>query len=865
MKVLFLIAFRNLRYRKEKTLFSILAIAMGIATVIAVFTLDYNTILSQKQEKAGAYGRPDFEVKPIKRGKAAFSSLFILLQKEVDAQHISPIFFSSVTLSGNNFSNKEILLCGFSPDMNKHFKAYSLASGRNIASHKQNEILLNEVFAKKNNIALGCVIWLKQAESISRKCVEGREFISIKSNTDKKTYFHVVGLIKNTALGRSRHGNVGIIPFREGIRALPFPALSPFFWVKLSSKNKDIVSMLTSHAIVTPPAYAMISESFQEKAFRNGVRISGILSLAMGFFVVFSTLSMSLMEKITEVGLLKTIGLTDRQLSVIFMLEALFMSVLGSVLGFFLGISLAYILGRLHITTLGMGKAIYTFKLPLKQIIGIMVLGVVVDLAGALFPLFKARKMAPAKAMMPAPMEVEVQTYKGFGMFILILLLGILPAAYFYLAPLLKTAMFNVVLIQGVLVFMVFMISLVSLPFLHKQLSHLMFSHLPTIFKAEGILAARSIKGSPYRIISTLIGLMLIVAAMLTLKSMTASLKGEIVAWGNESLHNKLFVTFKAKQERGKAIKLLSSPLVKSVTPMSAAINSPFLIYGIKFDNLRKDYANTVNMPDDNSQHIVISKELARKMKYKVGDSIPLPTYRGKVTFNISAISDKFGFFPAERSYGVIDEQYMEDFFCRSNDSASKFVVKLRNGVSYGEWVKDILERKKDIYKEKGSFISRKKWDTLFSVETSDEVLRAYVVDLMSDFVLFDIILVMVGFLVGVGNVNSLLIGTLERKREIALLRAVGLTGEQIFKTLIIEGLFIGLIGGILGIIEGLPFAYIVVSGLKHMSNMALPFVFPLLWIKYALFASVSVSILSGLYPAYRMRNFSVIKSLQYE
>jgi len=96
-------------------------------------------------------------------------------------------------------------------------------------------------------------------------------------------------------------------------------------------------------------------------------------------------------------------------------------------------------------------------------------------------------------------------------------------------------------------------------------------------------------------------------------------------------------------------------------------------------------------------------------------------------------------------------------------------------------------------------------------------------------------------------------------------LRAVGLTGGQIFKTLVIEGMLIGLVGGILGIIEGLPFAYIVVSGLKHMSNMALPFVFPLIWVKYALFASVSVSVVSCLYPAYKMRNFSVIKSLQYE
>jgi len=867
MKVLFLIASRNLTSRKEKTLFSILAIAMGIATVIAVFTLDYNTILSQRIEKASDYGRPDLEIKPKKRGEENFRHLFSNLKDRGEVKDLSPIFFASVVLSGRNLTDKGILLCGFSPDMNQHFRAYFISKGRNLLNNSKKEILLSETFARDNKIILGDTIWLKQGESISKECIKGKEHIKKVEHPEGKTPFNVVGFIRHTALGRRRKGRVGIISFNSGLKSFPFPALSPFFWVRVTG-TPSFFSTLSKEAIVTPPSYAMISESFQEKAFRNGVRISGILSLALGFFVVFSTLSMSLMEKITEVGLLKAIGLTDRQLSGVFLLEALVISVIGSILGFFLGIGLAYVLGKLHITTLGMGKAIHTFRLPVKQILGIMCLGVMVDLIGALFPLFKARKMPPAKAMMPAPMETEVQTYKGFALFILILIGVILPAAYFYLSPLLKSkeGMVSVIAIQGGSIFLVFILTLMTLPFLHQHLSRLMSSHLPGFFKAEGILAARSIKGSPYRIISTLIGLMLIVAALITLKSMTGSLRGEIYNWADRGLKNNVFITFKKKEKNPDFLKI--KKLVKSVVPLGAAVNSPFLIYGIDFEKLRKvegkAFEKFPNLYPENRHQIVISSELARRMKYTVGKKISMPTYGGKVDFEIGAIWDKFGFFPAERSYGLIDIKHMRNYFCR-NDSGTKFVVTLKDGVGYGDWVSGILERRKDISKHKGSFLSKKTGERVFWAETSDEVLQSYIRDLVSDFLLFDIILVMVAALVSVGNINSLLIGALERKREIAILRAVGLTGAQIFKALIIEGVFIGFIGGLLGIIEGIPFAYIVVSGLRHMSGIPLPFVFPWHWAKVALEASVLISVISGLYPAYKMRTLSVIESLQYE
>jgi len=57
------IARRSLVRHPGRTLFSILGVAVGIATVVAVFTLDHVTVLSRTRELDPNWGA-DLEVRP---------------------------------------------------------------------------------------------------------------------------------------------------------------------------------------------------------------------------------------------------------------------------------------------------------------------------------------------------------------------------------------------------------------------------------------------------------------------------------------------------------------------------------------------------------------------------------------------------------------------------------------------------------------------------------------------------------------------------------------------------------------------------------------------------------------------------------
>ena len=57
------------------------------------------------------------------------------------------------------------------------------------------------------------------------------------------------------------------------------------------------------------------------------------MALVLGMFVVFQTLSQSLVERLKQIGLLRCLGATRRTIAGIFLLDALALSLIGAVLG----------------------------------------------------------------------------------------------------------------------------------------------------------------------------------------------------------------------------------------------------------------------------------------------------------------------------------------------------------------------------------------------------------------------------------------------------------------------------------------------------------------------------------------------------
>lgn len=97
-----------------------------------------------------------------------------------------------------------------------------------------------------------------------------------------------------------------------------------------------------------------------------------------------------------------------------------------------------------------------------------------------------------------------------------------------------------------------------------------------------------------------------------------------------------------------------------------------------------------------------------------------------------------------------------------------------------------------------------------FEIQTPDDILESFNTILsIVQAVLIGIALI--SLLVGcVGITNTMYTSVVERKKEIGIMKAIGATNQSIFSLFFVESGFLGLVGGILGIILGTIFATLV-------------------------------------------------------
>lgn len=111
----------------------------------------------------------------------------------------------------------------------------------------------------------------------------------------------------------------------------------------------------------------------------------------------------------------------------------------------------------------------------------------------------------------------------------------------------------------------------------------------------------------------------------------------------------------------------------------------------------------------------------------------------------------------------------------------------------------------------------------------------------------------------GIGIMNIMLVTVTERTKEIGLLKAIGAKRKDILTQFLIESVVLTLVGGSIGIVLGIAFAYII----SNVINI--PFIVQPLSILLAVGVSAGVGIGFGLYPAQRAAKLSPIEALRYE
>lgn len=124
-------------------------------------------------------------------------------------------------------------------------------------------------------------------------------------------------------------------------------------YIKLSNDDPDFVSEMAERLEQQFPFVGVVTTaSLREQnsqitgALSDLVLLMGVVSLLIGGIGIINTMLVIVARRMTEIAVLKTIGLKARQVTALFLVEAIILGILGGIIGCVLGIILAYFIQR---------------------------------------------------------------------------------------------------------------------------------------------------------------------------------------------------------------------------------------------------------------------------------------------------------------------------------------------------------------------------------------------------------------------------------------------------------------------------------------------------------------------------------------
>ncbi len=118
------------------------------------------------------------------------------------------------------------------------------------------------------------------------------------------------------------------------------------------------------------------------------------LSVVIALFGIVNTLALSVFERIRELGLLRAVGMTRRQVRAMVRWEAVLIATMGAVLGLVIGIFFAWILGR-ALADLGLDR----FLLPVGQLAVAVAIAALAGVVAGILPARRAANIDVLKAI----------------------------------------------------------------------------------------------------------------------------------------------------------------------------------------------------------------------------------------------------------------------------------------------------------------------------------------------------------------------------------------------------------------------------------------------------------------------------------
>lgn len=848
---------RHIARRLLQSLLFILGVALGVAVVIAIDLANSSASRAFSLSAESITGRATHQI--IGGPGGLPTELYRQLRLDLGLRSSAPVIEDYVR--GENLGDQPLRLLGVDPFAEPPFRSYlqtidvrgenqDAFAALNSFIAEPNTILMSQTLASRFNIQPGDTVMLSPGGPLTAVRVVG--LLQPDDRVSEQALDNL--LLTDIATAQEIVGRPGSITRIDLIL----------------SEDDDTAEI----EAILPPGAALISTSEgnttlaqMTAAFELNLQALSLLALVVGVFLIYNTVTFSVVQRRPVIGILRSIGATRRQIFALILGEAFLLGLVGTILGLGLGI----IFGRaaVNLVSRTISDIYFTVNVqgvtvdPATLVKGAAI-GMFASLMAAVIPSLDATRTPPAGTMRRS--DVEQGTLR-----LLPLMTGA-AAVLMAVGYLLLQIQTQNLIVSFLALFCIIVGGALLTPLALVFAMRLLSAPLGRLFGVLGRMASRAVVRSLSRTAVAVAALTVAVSVIVGVSVMIDSFRSTVSDWLATTLGADIFIAPPALTAN------------RSTVAIEAAVRESIL----KIDGIeRVEYVRSVNVtapdyPDLPPANLVAaSADIAARPRSFAWSRLQDPAaYWEALEAGQVMVSEPFAFrrgiTPQENQITLLTDQGAATFtvfgvyYDYTTDQGTIFMAY----DVYRQYYEDPFISSMAAFVEPGveigAIIDRLQTTTLAGTDLqaqSYRTLRTGVFQVFDNAFAITVALRLLATVVAfIGILSALMSLQLEQTRQYGVMRSVGMTPRQLWNFTLIQTGLMGLVAGIMALPIGFVLALVLIYVINVRSfgwTMQL-YLSPYEFI-VAFLVAVIAALAAGIYPAWRLGKLVTAQALRAE
>ncbi len=598
-------------------------------------------------------------------------------------------------------------------------------------------------------------------------------------------------------------------------------------------------------------------------SFDDDIFMLSLLAMVVGTFLIYNTMTFSVVQRRPVIGTLRAVGVTRRQVFVLVLSEALLIGIVGAIAGIVLGILLGRGLTGIvaqTISDLFYAVSVRELSIPAWSLAKGALLGIGATLTATIAPAFEASGVPARAGLSRSRLETRIRSGAP-----IIAVVGIAVSAVGAGLMLIPAETLTPTFV-GLLTLIVGYALLT--PVILIVYARAAAPMMRRVFGITGHMAARGISASLSRTAVAIAALAVAVSITIAIDTMVSSFRATLQDWLGVSLASDIYITAQTslshRIDAGLAPALLER--IRSVdgiaavrTVRTARVQAPdgetqVLAIDAPLEDFNRPRRFKAGNPAEiwdafqSGDAVVVSEPYAYHNSVDVGDTLRLYTALGEQDFRIAGIYYDYG--NSGRGVVLFSRKAYDRFW--DDERFTSVGVDALDGVSIPQLANTIRQAIGGAQE--------------VEVRSNAEIRAAALEVFERSFAITSIMRLLAILVAAVGILSTLMAIQLERAREFGVLRTLGFTPKQIWALITAQTGLMGLAAGLLGVPLGIAEAAALIFIVNRRSfGWTMPMELDPLILVQAVALAIGAALVASAYPAFKMWRSPPVADLREE